>query len=130
MKLKDKLKFILPLLSIALLYLSYFQFVDGYNFSKKISKISQSDTKLMQELLNIEGNLKLNSIDKSMQILRNLLQILLDKFNISNINENTIAVEGINRIGQFKDIEITVKVTSGNRFISYNKSTKTCAILL
>ncbi len=108
MTLKNKLNFVIPTLSAILLILSYFQFVDGYRFNEKINKISQADINLMQELSGIEGQSRLSSIDKNMKTLNNLLSVLFDAFTISDADENNFSA-GIDRIGEFKDIEIVVR---------------------
>lgn len=108
MTLKDKLNFVIPLLSVILLTLSYFQFVEGYGFNKKINKTDQTDVRLMQELLNIEGKSRLSSIDKNMKILNNLLGVLFDKFSISDTDKGNFSA-GIDRIGEYRDVEIAVK---------------------
>lgn len=108
MTLKNKLNFVIPTLSVILLSLSYSQFVEGYNFNEKINKISHSDIKLMQELSGIEGQSRLNHIDKNMVILSNLLRVLFDKFTISTADAENFSA-GIDRIGEFRDIEIAVQ---------------------
>jgi hypothetical protein len=109
MQLKDKLKFVLPVLSVILLVLSFLQFSDGYQFAGKVVKINQGDIKLVQELSSIKGKSELNTIDKNAQVLDGFLSALFDKFSISNASKDAIVVNGVDKIGEFKDIAVTVK---------------------
>ena len=104
--LTDKLKLLLPVLSIVLFVASYFQFVDGSQFKKEIIAIDKSDINLMQELLSIDGELALNPIDKNILVLTNLLGTLFDKFSVANAD---IISSGIDKIGEFRDFNITVQ---------------------
>lgn len=108
MQLKYKLKFVIPIFSIFLLILSYFQFESGYQFSQEIVGINQDDIKLAQELSGIKGKSRLNSIGENMQALNSMLSVLFDRFDISDIDKDGIVI-GIDKIGEFRDIAITVK---------------------
>lgn len=106
MRIADKLKFVLPVLSIILLALSYNQFISGYDFSKQVVKISKPDIDLMKELSGIKGNIKLKSIKENMLELKILLNSLFSSTTI--INSDNDEEGGIDRIGEFRDITIKV----------------------
>jgi hypothetical protein len=108
MRVKEKLKFVIPTLILLLLVLSYFNFKDGFYFKSQVVTINSFDKKVLNELTQINQVLKLNTIENNVRDFMVLVKNTFIDVDIKNINSEKPKA-GIDRVGEFRDFIITTK---------------------
>jgi hypothetical protein len=104
MKLKEKFKFILPILIIILAILSYNNFIDGTWYKSQIPEVDSEDKIMMAELDVITENYPINTIDVNVKnFIITLKEVLL---NVKVVNTEDDSLAGVDKVGEFRDLII------------------------
>jgi hypothetical protein len=108
MKIKEKLKFVVPSLIVILIALSYFNWINGAAFKSQVVTIDKNDIQILQELKEITQLQQLDTIEENVKNVMMLIRNIFSNIEVQNI-DNTEPRAGIDKVGEFRDFTITAQ---------------------